>query len=110
MNMSARVLDYVLSRTDNRHRHIEFYEVLRLTVALNLSADEALELLKSCNFCLNECVRDKIIFEVLSTPHRDIIEMDERLDCLLALEMNEPFNTNDYDYLTLFKYILKKNS
>lgn len=106
MNLNPRTLDYILSKNDKRYRHIGFYETLRLAIVLNLSLSESLELLHVCNYSINtEYVRDRVILEILRTPHRDIFEMDERLDCLLALEDNEPFNTNEYDFLVLFNYL-----
>ena len=106
MNLNPRTLDYILSKKDKRHRHVGFYETLRLAIVLNLSLSDSLELLKICNYSINTgYVRDRVILEILRTPHRDIFEMDERLDCLLALEDNEPFNTNEYDFLVLFNYL-----
>lgn len=108
MNLNPRVLDYVLSKNDKHYRHIGFYEVLRLAVVLNLSLAEALELLRVCNFGINrESFRDRIIVVILSVAHLGVSGMEERLACLQALEDNEPFNTNDYNYQSLFNYLYK---
>ena len=109
MGLEPRVLDYIRSRDDRKHRHIRFYETLRLAVVLNIPVSESMALLQCCNYSLHPCrLRDRLIYLILSIPHRNNMEMDERLDCLSALEVNEPFNDNGYDYRKLFNYLLRK--
>lgn len=110
MGLDSRVLSYILSRTDSKHREITFYEALRFCVATNLNVGECLAFLSICNYslCLKK-LRDRIIYIVLSTSHHTKLGMDARLDCIAALEDNEPWNTDDrYEYLTLFSYIRRK--
>lgn len=109
MGLDSRVLGYILSRTDSKHREITFYEALRFCVATNPSIGESLAFLNVCNYSLcYKRLRDKIIYIILSTSHRSKLEMDARLDCLAALEDNEPWNTDDYDYCTLISYVRRK--
>ena len=83
--------------------------MLRLVVVLNLSVNEGLQLINICNYSLcSAYLRDQIIFIILSTNHLDNDELDERLDCIIALEHNEPFNDNNFEYSTLFGYIQRK--
>lgn len=111
MNLNLRVLGYIISRTDSRHRNISFYEALRFCVVTNLSIGESLAFLNTCNYslCLKK-IRDRILYIVLSDSHshHSKLEMDARLDCLSALEDNEPWNTDDYDYFTLISYVRRK--
>ena len=105
-----RILSYILSRNDLKHRNIKFFEALRFSVATNLSISDCLAFLNICNYslCFNR-LRDRIIYIILSaSSHHSKLEMDARLDCLGALEDNEPWNTDDYDYFTLFSYVRRK--
>ena len=109
MKLDPRVFGYIISRDDLKHRHIKFFELLRLVVVLNLSVNEGLQLINICNYSLcSAYLRDQIIFIILSTNHLDNDELDERLDCIIALEHNEPFNDNNFEYSTLFGYIQRK--
>lgn len=109
MGIDSRTLSYIVSRDDLRHRNIKFYEVLRFCVATNLSIADCLAFLDVCNYSLcNKRVRDRIIYVILLTSHHGNLEMDARLDCLAALEDNEPYNDNDFDYFALFSYVLRK--
>lgn len=111
MGIDSRVFGYIKSRTDSHYRHIQFYEALRLIVVLNLSITEGLYFLTTCNFLLvHSFVRDNIIFEILRNQHTNPIEMTERLQCIDALESNEPDNTNSFNYIPLFEYIGKQYS
>ena len=109
MGLDSRVLCYILSRNDSKHREITFYEALRFCVVTNLSVGESLAFLNVCNYSLcYKRLRDKIIYIILSTNHQSKIELDSRLDCLSALEDNTPWNTDDYDYFALFSYVRRK--
>ena len=110
MGLDSRVLSYILSRTDSKHREITFYEALRFCVVTNLYVGECLAFLNVCNYSLcYKRLRDRIIYIILrSTSHQSKLEMDARLDCLSALEDNEPWNTDDYDYFTLISYVRRK--
>lgn len=109
MRLDSRILSYILSRNDLKHRNIKFFEALRFSVATNLSISDCLAFLNICNYslCFNR-LRDRIIYIILSASHYSKLEMDARLDCLGALEDNEPWNTDDYDYCTLFSYVRRK--
>ena len=106
MGLDSRVLGYILSRNDSKHREITFYEALRFCVATNLTIEDSIAFLNVANYSLcYRRLRDRIIYIVLGTCHRSKLEMDARLDCLSALEDNEPWNTDDYDYILLFSYV-----
>ena len=109
MGLDSRVLGYILSRTDSKHREITFYEAIRFCVTTNLSISDCLAFINICNYSLCfKRLRDRIVYIVLSTRHYTKLEMDARLDCLAALEDNEPWNTDDYDYFTLISYVRRK--
>ena len=110
MGLDSRVLDYIISRNDSKHRNITFYEALRFCVVTNLSIGECLAFLSICNYSLCfKRLRDKIIYIILSTRHQTWwSQMGARLDCLSALEDNDPWNTDDYDYSMLFEYVRRK--
>ena len=111
MNISERVLLNIKSREINGHRHISFYEAIRFIVACNRSLDDSFAFLTLCNFGLNpKSLRDRIIFIIVKTRHRGYVGKQERLDCIEALESNEPFNDNDYDYFQLFDYLDRQYS
>ena len=105
----SRILSYILSRNDLKHRNIKLFEALRFCVATNLSIGESLAFLNVCNYSLcYKRLRDKIIYIILSTNHQSKIELDSRLDCLSALEDNEPWNADEYDYFSLISYVRRK--
>lgn len=109
MGISERVLLNIKSKKIKGYRHIRFFEAVKVIVDCNVSLDDALTLLTYSNFCLNpKSVRDQIIFTVIKSSHRNNIEKQERLDCIEALESNEPFNDNDYDYSQLFDYLYRQ--
>ena len=109
MGIDVRKLSYIKSRFDTKHHHISFYDSLKFVIVLNLSLVESISFLRNCNYCLCPAYeRDQIIYQILSFPHSDTEGMIYRLDCINALEVNEPFNDNNYDYLTLFQYLKRK--
>ena len=110
MYIDPRTFGYIRSKADKRHRHISFWEALRFIVVIDLPINDGLNLLHLCGYCLcRQRVRDKIIFLTLNAKNTSVFEMNARLDILSALEDNEPFNSNDYDYHMLFEYVKKKH-
>lgn len=109
MRLDSRILSYIFSRNDLKHRNIKFYEALCFCVVTNLSIEDSIAFLNVANYSLcYRRLRDRIIYIVLRTCHHSKLEMDARLDCLSALEDNEPWNTDDYDYFTLISYVRRK--
>ena len=100
MGISERVLLNIKSKKIKGYRHIRFFEAVKVIVDCNVSLDDALTLLTYSNFC----------FAVIRKQHSNFIQLQERLDCIEALESNEPFNDNDYDYFQLFDYLDRQYS
>lgn len=109
MRLNPRVWGYIISRMDSKFRPIRFYEALRFCVVTNLPIEESICFINICNYSLCfKRLRDRLIYLILCANHHTNLELDTRLDCLSALQDNEPYNDNNYDYLTLFAYVRRK--